>query len=644
MITIICLTRKKSRGWDWWQSRWPLTMAAAAVCGVVFAGAKGAQLVDSGWAVATPTPITSGTTPGDPAHQMVLRQVLEQAQQPLLIKRSPSQLPQANTEQSQGGVRFAVRPDGIDGWRPASEPFLPFGQPVAPAAPAPVPPAAAPAEAPQTAGPAPSHDAQDLELDCGATDSETALIEDHHPSLIPPTNAAKQAPAEEVIVEEAIVEEATAPPVTDAIPADSAPDLDIPATDETTDTSAGAATPAAEAAPPVDDELADIGPVAGEPDTAADKQEDGDSEVTAPVQQVPVVAPPVVKAPPPLTRQLVNLRNRVRSVLKGYSRKQLNSRDHDPWEAMHGMLAYGVQSRIRDGGPRGEPITSVGWLCFNKPCKGQSLLYVTPQGGLRAKYGVGLQGHLGQFLAMLAQCKVSPDYPIHVGKKKDFTVRDLIEAEKKTCYPKSELTFKLLALQHYIDLSDTWVNDQGVEWDFSRLIREELAQPIRSAACGGTHRLSALSLTVKARIRRGEPVDGEYLRAQEFVKKYQMFAFRLQNGDGSLSTSWFRGRGDEDDIDRRIKTTGHILEWLCYSLSDEELRDARTIRAVTYLANLMYSNYDRDWEVGPMCHATHALLLYDERVYMPFDKPGEVASYRSAPTVARKSGSGTVRR
>ena len=141
---------------------------------------------------------------------------------------------------------------------------------------------------------------------------------------------------------------------------------------------------------------------------------------------------------------MVSLKNRVRTVLKGYYRKALSSKENDPWESMHGMLAYGVHSRIHDGGPNGQLITSVGWLCYNKPCKGQTLLYVTPSGELRAKYGVGLQGHLGQFLAMLAQCHVSPDYPIHVGDH-EFTVKDLIEAEKKTCYPKSELTFKLIA-------------------------------------------------------------------------------------------------------------------------------------------------------------------------------------------------------
>jgi hypothetical protein len=149
-----------------------------------------------------------------------------------------------------------------------------------------------------------------------------------------------------------------------------------------------------------------------------------------------------------------------------------------------------------------------------------------------------------------------------------------------------------------------------------------------------------LSLVVKARLRRGEPLDGEYQKANEFVKKYQQYAFRLQNKDGSLSTSWFRGSGDEDDINRRIKTTGHILEWLCYSLSDEQLREPQTVRAVTYLANLMYTNYDNEWEIGPRSHATHALLLYDQRVFQPYDKEGEIATYRPPTTMAKKNTSG----
>lgn len=355
--------------------------------------------------------------------------------------------------------------------------------------------------------------------------------------------------------------------------------------------------------------------------------------------------PPVVEEPaeplPPLTRNMRNLRTKIRRVVKSYYTRPLNSRDNDPWELMHGMLAYGVHSQIRQGSPRGDTITLVGWLCYNKPSKGFTLLYLTPENELRAKHGVGLQGHMGQFLAMLAQCQVSPDYPIRV-RNQEFSINDLIEAEQKTCYPKSELTFKLIALMHYLDTDASWVNDQGQSWDIPRLIREELAQPIRSAACGGTHRLSGLSLAARTRVRRGEPLDGEYLRAAQYVEKYEKYALQLQNRDGSLSTAWFRGRGDENDIDRRVKTTGHILEWLCYSLDDQEVRSSRTFSAANYLSSLMSSNFNHDWEVGPLSHAIHALRLYDERVFQPYDeqdnvakKPARKTAQRAQPSAAR---------
>ncbi len=353
-----------------------------------------------------------------------------------------------------------------------------------------------------------------------------------------------------------------------------------------------------------------------------------------PAKQDPVATQPL----PPLSQNMKNLRAKVRRVLKSYYNRPLNSRDNDPWESMHGMLAYGIHSKIRQGSPQGKTITLVGWLCYNRPCKGMTLLYTTPENELRGKQGVGLQGHMGQFLAMLAQCQVSPEYPIRV-RDSEFTIQDLIEAEQKTCYPKSELTFKLIALMHYLDSDATWVNDQGASWDIPRLIREELAQPIRGAACGGTHRLSGLSLAARTRVRRGEPLDGEYLRAAQFVEKYHNYAYHMQNRDGSMSTEWFRGRGEEADIDRRVKTTGHIIEWLCYSVSDKEVRSVRTFRAVNYLSSLLANNYSHEWEVGPLSHAIHALRLYDERVYQPYDIQDEVAKKSPRKTAGRPKSS-----
>jgi hypothetical protein len=596
------------------QWRWLMAAVAAVFCGALWAATNSAEQVDSGWAVASPSPIATGNKASDAHQQFILRPVLEQSQ-PLLVKK-PSPPPAVDTtekngaaEKSSTAVRVAARPDSDEGWRPIGTTTTTKGSATSRT---PGPHLGAPIAVPK--------DEQDAECDCSGQTAAPAPKTIHaHEATSPLADAYGTASAK-----------ATSDDVEEDCQGSESTSSEIEA--ELKAIARGTAD--ADDAEPADIEIESSEAPAESDATNTPATETTKETVKA---KPPVVVPAEVVPPPPLTKQLLALRTRVRSVLNGYYRKQVNSQENDPWEVMHGMLAYGVHSRIRQGNSRGEAITSVGWLCYNKPCKGQTLMYVNPQGEVRAKYGVGLQGHLGQLLAMLAQCNVSADYPIHVGKK-EFTIHDLIEAEQKTCYPKSELTFKLIALQHYIDLNDTWVNDQGVEWDMPRLVREELAQPIRGAACGGTHRLSGLSLAVKARVRRGEPLDGEYARADEFVKKYQQYAFRLQNRDGSLSTSWFRGAGDEDDIDRRIKTTGHILEWLCYSLSDEELRDQRTVRAVTYLANLMYSNYDNEWEIGPRSHATHALLLYDQRVFQPFDKEGTVAIYRGGnPEMARSN-------
>jgi hypothetical protein len=611
--------------------------AVVLICSAAWAVENRGDNVDSGWAVGTPATAIFDSKSSDPQMRNILHHVLEQNKTPLVRDSGPKLL-----HPNDGSLRVAERTSASEGWRASglhvspwmtapirtgSRPTLPADLPLTLTKPP------APAKSTTTEVVAETSESSGLSGSADTTESSASPESGCDGQASTAEAESSGTPAERSSID--IV-------VTDASPATD------PSDDSTDEESAGAA--------PVDEspaaEPSDTGttiPVvpSGElpaAETALDAQSDtqspdNSSDASADKSATIQVAPlPIVETapPPPLTRQLMSLRSRVRSVLKGYFRKPLNSRENDCWEVMHGMLSYGIHSRILQGSPRGEPITAVGWLCYNKPCKGLTLMYVTPQGELRAKWGVGLQGHSGQLLAMLAQCHVSPDYPIHVGKS-EFTIRDLIDAEKKTCYPKTELTFKLLAFQHYLDLNDEWVNDQGVDWDIPRLIREEIAQPIRGAACGGTHRLSALSLTVKARQRRGEPVDGDYAEAAEFVKKYQKYAFRLQNRDGSLSTEWFRGRGDEDDIDRRIKTTGHILEWLCYSLDDEQLREPHTIWAVTYLANIMYSNYDHEWEVGPRSHALHALLLYDERVFKPFDKAGDVANYRPAPSTANRS-------
>jgi len=64
-----------------------------------------------------------------------------------------------------------------------------------------------------------------------------------------------------------------------------------------------------------------------------------------------------------------------------------------------------------------------------------------------------------------------------------------------------------------------------------------------------------------------------------------------------------------------MQTTGHTLEWLAFSLSDEELRDPRMVKAVKYVTDLLLNESVSEWEIGHLGHALHALQIYNERVF-----------------------------
>ncbi len=283
---------------------------------------------------------------------------------------------------------------------------------------------------------------------------------------------------------------------------------------------------------------------------------------------------------------------------------------------MHAMLPFGVEAELVADGRR---VNSIGWLCFNGRCRGQSL-FVVQGDKLSLPLGPGVQGHEGQFLAMLAQSLVPRTYPLKV-QGKQFTVEDLIQYEMATCRENSELTFKLIALAHYLSPDEEWECRQGKDWSIRKLVAEEVKQPLVGSACGGTHRLMGLSYACRRRVAKGLPLDGSFQKARELLDASIERAFSLQNPDGSFSTDWFAGRGNQPDMDRKVQTTGHILEWLIYELSDDRVRDPRITRAVSFLLSQIWEDRDHDWAIGPRSHALRALVLYDQKVF--HSQPGK---------------------
>ena len=193
----------------------------------------------------------------------------------------------------------------------------------------------------------------------------------------------------------------------------------------------------------------------------------------------------------------------------------------------------------------------------------------------------------------------------------------------------SELTFKLIGLSHYLESDAIWLNEHGETWNIPKLLQIEMAQPVNGAACGGTHRVMACSYAVLQREQRGEPLVGPYLEAKKYMRNYQRYAMTLQARDGSFSSDWFKSLKDRGDKDRKLQTTGHILEWLVFTLPRNELSDRRVVDATEYLANVMYKHRNYDWAVGPRGHALRALALFEQRV---FSKP-----LRLAHTKARRA-------
>jgi hypothetical protein len=349
-------------------------------------------------------------------------------------------------------------------------------------------------------------------------------------------------------------------------------------------------------------------------DPLANQQESADQIDQQTPEQMSTDTEPEIEITPELER----LREKVRTCLRFYYQPE-NAATRSPWGVMHSLIGYGVDTELIVGRKR---VNAIGWLCWNGPCRGMRLLHIDGSGNLSVKHGVGYEGHEGQFLSMLAQSRVKIDYPMRVDGR-ELTVADLVDYEKRTCRPRSELTFKLIGLAHYLDSDATWTTDAGEAFSIPRLIREELAQPINGVACGGTHRLMGFSYAVRTREKRGEPVDGEWARAKKYVEDYLQYAFKLQNRDGSFSTQWLRHRANSGDPARQIQTTGHILEWVVYALPKDDLDDPRVVHAVDFLSTLLLRQRNSDPEVGPLGHAIHALSLYNERVFG--EKPGKRA-------------------
>jgi len=353
--------------------------------------------------------------------------------------------------------------------------------------------------------------------------------------------------------------------------------------------------------------------------------------------------PPVRRLPP----VLVGLRDRVRQTLAAARRYPLDATQRTPSQLIDICLPFGCRTEVARRDIRGGKINGITCLCWNYPCAGYTLLTLA-EGRIAARVGYGFQQHRGQLLAMLAFARVKPDYPVRVGEQVR-SVADLVEYEKRACRAGTELSWTLVGLARYA-ADQTWQNDLGETWSVERIVREELAQDVLHATDGGTHRLLGLSYAVRWQAEHDRPVEGEFERAAEFLRRFEQHALAVQNADGSWGPMFLAARSAGRDPRQQLYATGHVLRWLAWWLPDEPeaavaLRSGSQTKAGAGEAAVAAAwsgeasgSTDSAGNAAPvqsnrpsaslsprdthslMC-ALHALAIYDQRVFQPADPP-----------------------
>ncbi len=330
---------------------------------------------------------------------------------------------------------------------------------------------------------------------------------------------------------------------------------------------------------------------------------------------------PELEPLPELTPAQATLRDQVRRTLLAYYQRGLNPREYTATDIMELCWAFGCATEVGRHEGSGT-MNGITYLCWNYPCAGYLPLVVADD-HIAPRIGFGTQEFRGQFLATLAMSRVPAEYPARVGEDVR-TVADLVEYEKLACREGIDQSMRLLGLAYYAMEEPEWTNDLGETWSLERLIQEELAQPVVTAACGGTNRLMGLSFAIYRRHLAEEPIIGQYSRAEKLVSDFQDYALTIQNSDGSWGPRMLATRSSARDQDTQLRSTGYILEWLVFSLPDERLDDPGVLRSINLLNRLLSSRRtainarsSSSQEVAAHMHALHALSMYDNRFFKP---------------------------
>jgi hypothetical protein len=297
--------------------------------------------------------------------------------------------------------------------------------------------------------------------------------------------------------------------------------------------------------------------------------------------------------------------------------------DQAAWQIIHGALAFKREFLIRDGT---RDVSAVDYILSGGKLKGLDLRRGDLLDEATKRYGIATviaedkmgQGHADQWLGYLSDCHLSLDEPIIVEGQK-HTIADYIDQAKLDVHKNTtqEYSWTLMALTAYYPTDYTWKAGDGSEWSITKLVETELGHNLETSACGGTHRMTALTMAFNRHVAAGNPVTGVWKKLEERIQDCIDNARQFQNPDGSLSSNYFARPGRSADLAVCMGSAGHVMEFLATAMDKEQLQQPWVKRAVLDVCKLFRKTKPVDVECGALFHAAHGLVLYREKVYGP---------------------------
>ena len=337
------------------------------------------------------------------------------------------------------------------------------------------------------------------------------------------------------------------------------------------------------------------------------------TEAAKPAETAAAVVPEKPKEP--ITPDL--LRQRLELAIEHVRSRELQTTNAF-WTVFHGMLGLGPSTPLTD--PKtGVKVPALKYVFSGNFPHGEirGAKFVPTAEGLDVTIGpvhVG-QGHQDQFIAEMAQWGVKKDMPVVVFGK-NYTMMDFVRESMAHSRVGQELSWSIVVVATYVGTDAEWTNRFGEKLKFNDLLLSEYKVDTNQQACGGTHHLFGLTWCYFTHLRNGGNVEeGIWKDIKTKLDQHVEIAKKTQNPDGSFSSNYFRAPGYTPDLESRLGSSGHILEWLATHVPDEQLTEPWLQEAAMAVSLMILDSKAMPIESGALYHATHGLSTYHHRVY-----------------------------